>query len=219
MTQKITPTDAEFDFVRYFTRVQMTPFWHDMQLGMADFAGVRPGMRVLDLGCGPGRLVDHLQSIGIEAIGADGDARMIAQARQLFPGRPFQLTSAEKLPWPDDHFDATLAGNLLFFLRDPLIVLREMARVTQPGGWVTLWNPSEQISQTAAAQYAANQHEWDNFAQKHLVNWAGVAENNQRWAAPDLQQLFTAAHLTHFTTQTTLGGLARYAKGRKSKEL
>jgi trans-aconitate methyltransferase len=136
MTAKITPANAEFDFVRYFTRVQKTPFWHEMQVGLATFAGAQPGMSVLDLGCGPGRLVDHLQANGVQAIG------------------------------------------------------------------------------TAAAH--SNQTNWDDFAQKHLVNWAGVAENNRRWSAADLQQLFAAANLTHFTTQTTLGRLARYAKGRKS---
>ena len=214
---KITPDDAEFDFVRYFTRVQKTPFWHQMQLGMADFAGVQPGMRVLDLGSGPGRLVAHLQAEGVEAVGADGDARMVQQAQYLFPGHTFQLATAEKLPWSDNHFHVTLAGNLLFFLSDPLLVLHEMTRVTQSGGWVTLWNPSEQINQTTAAHYAAQHPEWDDFAQKHLVNWAGVAENNRRWSASDLQQLFTAANLTHFTTITTLGGLARYAKGKKKE--
>ena len=212
---KITPNDSEFDFVRYFTRVQDTPFWHEMHVGMAEFSGVQPGMRVLDLGCGPGRLVDHLQALGVKAIGADGDPRMIEQAQKLYPERPYQLTKAEQLPWPDNHFNNTMAGNLLFFLPDPLIALQEMVRVTQSGGWVTVWNPSEQMSQTAAAQYAANQPQWDSFAQKHLVNWAGVAENNRRWSATDLQQLFTAANLTHFITETTLGGLARYAKGQK----
>ena len=216
MTAKITPTDAQFDFVRYFTRVQKTPFWHKMQVGMVNFAGVQLGMHVLDLGCGPGRLVDHLQANGVKAVGADGDSRMIEQAQRLYPGRPFQLAQEEKLPWPDHHFDGVMAGNLLFFLPNPLTALQEMARVTQPGGWVTIWNPSEQINQPAAARYAANQTGWDDFAQKHLVNWAGVAENNRRWSASDLQQLFTAANLTHFTTQTTLGRLARYAKGKKS---
>ena len=212
---KITPADPQFDYIRYFTRVQKTPFWHDLQVGIANFAGIQSGMSVLDLGCGPGYLVDHLQAIGVKAIGADGDPHMVEKAKELFPERPYHLANAEKLPWPDNHFQASMAGNLLFFLPDPLIALQEMARVTQSGGWIAIWNPSEQISQTAAAQYAANQPQWDGFAQKHLVNWAGVAENNQRWSATELQSLFAAANLTHFTTQTTLGGLARYAKGRK----
>lgn len=212
---KITPADPQFDHIRYFTRVQKTPFWYATQVGMADFVGAQPGMFILDVGCGPGHLVNHLQALGVAASGADNDPQMIEQARTLFPERPYHHANAENLPWPDNHFHITMAGNILFFLPDPLPALLEMVRVTQPGGWVTTWNPSEQISQTAAAQYAANQPEWDGFAQKHLVNWAGVAENNKRWSAADLQKLFAAANLTHFTTQTTLGGLARYAKGRK----
>jgi ubiquinone/menaquinone biosynthesis C-methylase UbiE len=211
----ITPDDSEFDFVRYFTRVQRTPFWHEMQVGMAEFAGVRPKMRVLDVGCGPGRLVDHLCQLGVDAVGADGDFRMIEQAQRLYGERPFHHTQAENLPWYDGQFDVVMAGNLLFFLPDPLVVLREMARVTKRGGHVVLWNPSEQINQTAAAQYAANQAQWDGFAQKHLVNWAGVAENNRRWHKADLARLFAQTNLTAFLSETTLGGLARYAKGQK----
>ena len=209
-------SDTAFDFVRYFTRVQSTPFWHQMQLGMATFAQVQPGMTVLDLGCGPGRLVAHLEQIGVKAIGADADERMLAKAQTLYPTIPLIATPAETVPFADDQFDVVLAGNLLFFLPNPIATLREMRRIVKPRGWVTVWNPSENMSQSAAAAYAATQPEMDSFAQKHIVNWAGVAESNRRWSATDLAHLFAQANLVDFATQTTLGGLARYAHGRKT---
>lgn len=204
-----------FDFVRYFVRVQRTPFYHGMHVGMAAFAVLEPGMQVLDVGCGPGRLVDYLWGQGVRVIGGDGDTCMVARARELYGERPFVTTLAENLPFANGRFDAVLAGNLLFFLADPLAALRELARVVRPGGCVVTWNPSEQMSLPAALDYIARHPEMDDFGRKHLVNWCGVAETNRRWYGDELAALFAAAGLTNFTTITTLDGLARYGRGER----
>lgn len=210
----ISPDSPEFDFVRYFDRVQRSPFWHKMQIGMVEFAHVQAGQMVLDVGSGNGRLVSHLRQQGIFAIGADADKRMAQHATQTYSDLPYAISMAHPLPFADHCFDVVTAANLLFFLPDPLTTLKEMARVTKPHGWVVIWNPSETMNQQTATAYANSHPELDAFEQKHVVNWSGVAERNRRWNADDLQQLFAQARLQQFATQTTLSGLARYAKGQ-----
>lgn len=210
-------SDEPFDFARYFTRVHSTPLWHGMHVGMAEFGeATRPGLRVLDVGCGPGRLVHDLQQRGVNIIGVDADTKVAAKFRTLYPATPIIQAFAESLPCPDNFFDRVVAGNILFFLPDPLVALREMVRVTRPGGIITTWNPSENMSQATVTTYADSRTDLAEFERKHLINWAGVAENNRRWRSADLASLFAQAQLTQFETKTVIGGLARYARGTKA---
>ena len=105
---------------------------------MADLAGVRDGQQALDVGCGPGaltaELVARLGPGGVAAV--DPSAPFVAAARERFPGIAVQQAPAEQLPFPDDRFDAALAQLVVHFMADPLAGLREMRRVTRPGGGV-----------------------------------------------------------------------------------
>ena len=104
----------------------------------ADLAGVRPGQRVLDVGCGPGALTAELVSrAGADAVSAvDPSASFAAAARERLPGVDVRLSAAEQLPFPDGAFDAALAQLVVHFMADPVLGLREMGRVTRPGGLV-----------------------------------------------------------------------------------
>jgi SAM-dependent methyltransferase len=106
--------------------------------GFADFAGVRAGQRVLDVGCGPGALTAQLVArLGPEAVAAiDPSASFVAAAAERFPGVDVRRGSAEHLPYPDDGFDAALAQLVVHFMSDPVAGLTEMARVVRPGGTV-----------------------------------------------------------------------------------
>lgn len=103
-----------------------------------EVAGLVPGQRALDVGCGPGaltaRLVDRL---GMDAVAAvDPSVPFVEAARTRFPDLDIRLASAEELPFPDGGFDATLAQLVVHFMTDPVQGLREMGRVTRPGGVV-----------------------------------------------------------------------------------
>lgn len=211
-------SDEPFDFPRYFARVQSTPDWQQFQLGMAQFAEVQPTMSVLDVGCGPGRLVRQLQELGVHAVGADSDWWMAVKARSIHPDLPINLATVENLPYATNQFDAVLAANLLFLLSNPLRALQEMVRVLRPGGKVAVWNPSERMSRKLAFQFTQQHPEIDEFARKHIVNWAGIAEAHRRWNGVELQHMFEEAGLNQFATELVLGGLARYARGEKSEE-
>jgi SAM-dependent methyltransferase len=104
-----------------------------------DLAGVRPGMRVLDVGCGPGALTRALH----DRVGANGRVAAVepsegfaAACRERVPAADVRVASAEALPFPDGSFDAALSQLVVNFMADAEAGVREMARVTGPGGVV-----------------------------------------------------------------------------------
>jgi SAM-dependent methyltransferase len=111
---------------------------YSVQLGpqLADLAGVTPGQRVLDVGCGPGALTGELvERLGAKSVAAvDPSESFVAAARERNPGVDVRLAPAEELPFADATFDAALAQLVVHFMADPVRGLREMARVTEPDG-------------------------------------------------------------------------------------
>lgn len=104
----------------------------------ADLAGIGAGQHVLDVGCGPGALTAELASrAGTAAVSAaEPSASFVAAVRDRLPGVDVRLAAAERLPFPDGAFDAAMAQLVVHFMADPVQGLREMARVTRPGGTV-----------------------------------------------------------------------------------
>ena len=104
----------------------------------ADFAGVMVGQQVLDVGCGPGALTGELVTrVGADRVSAvDPSEPFVQAARERNPGVDVRLAPAESLPFGDGSFDVSLAQLVVHFMSDPVAGLREMARVTQPGGSV-----------------------------------------------------------------------------------
>jgi len=106
---------------------------------VVEAGGVQPGQRVLDVGCGPGTLtallVDRVGAANVSAI--DPSEPFVAAVEARLPGVDVRVGAAEDLPYEDATFDACLAELVVHFMADPVAGLREMGRVTRPGGILT----------------------------------------------------------------------------------
>ena len=116
----------------------MGRFSEPLAVLFAESVGVQAGQRVLDVGCGPGALTAQLvERLGADAVSAvDPSSSFVTALRTRFPGVDVRSGVAEQLPFADDSFDAVLAQLVVHFMTDPVSGLREMARVTRPGGVV-----------------------------------------------------------------------------------
>ena len=112
--------------------------------------GLRPGARVLEIGCGAGLLAVALAQRGLCVQAIDAAEAMVELARQhaLATGTAVRLSvnvgDACALAFADASFDLVLAIGVMDYLTRPELAMREMARVTRPGGHVILTdlNPS-----------------------------------------------------------------------------
>ena len=116
----------------------MGRFSESLAAGFADLAHVDSGQRVLDVGAGPGALsAEVARRVGEAQVAAvDPSPPFLSALRARLPAADVRSGTAEHLPHADDTFDATLAQLVVHFMSDPVAGLREMARVTVPGGVV-----------------------------------------------------------------------------------
>lgn len=98
------------------------------------------GARVLDVGCGVGQVVGRLTQAGYEAYGVDVSEPSITRARE-FSDRCL-LYDGKRLPFPDNHFAAAGALNVLEHVEEAEDFIREVVRVVQPGGKIVLSSPN-----------------------------------------------------------------------------
>src|SRR5581483_7388336 len=95
----------------------------------ADFAGVEPGMRALDVGAGTGALTAELVRRDAAAGAIEPSPAFVAALRSRYPGVDVREGGAEELPWADDSFDVALAQLVIAFMSDAPAGVREMRRV------------------------------------------------------------------------------------------
>lgn len=142
---------------------------------------LRPGLNVLDVGCGTGdflRLLAPIVSPGT-AVGVDLSETMIAEARQRsaenIDNLSFRVGSVLDLPFPPGSFDRILATQLLLHVPDPLKALSEIKRVLAPSGVVSI---SEIDWGTLVVQSSDNElgRRFTDFACRELRNGLIIRE-------------------------------------------
>ena len=115
--------------------------WRAVARDIIAHYGLKPGMRVLDVGCGKGFLVKDLmlECPGLEVFGLDVSLYAILRAPGEIVGR-LHLGSAEKLPFPDHAFDCVVSLNTIHNLPRPRAVtaMSEIARVSKGHAYVVV---------------------------------------------------------------------------------
>ncbi|KRE41474.1 methyltransferase type 11 [Knoellia sp. Soil729] len=106
-------------------------------------AVLEPGMRLLDVGCGPGTITVDLaerlapgQVVGVEPVEQPLVAARAEAMRRGDTTTRFEIADVLDLPYDDDSFDVVHGHQVLQHLSDPVRALKEMSRVCRPGGWV-----------------------------------------------------------------------------------
>jgi len=113
--------------------------WRPVARDMVAHFGLKPGMRVLDVGCGKGFLVKDLmlECPGLEAFGLDISLYALMHCDQEIVGR-LHLGSADKMPFPDASFDCVLSLNTIHnFPRVRAVqAMREIQRLSEGRAFV-----------------------------------------------------------------------------------
>jgi ubiquinone/menaquinone biosynthesis C-methylase UbiE len=194
---------------------------------------LRPGMRLLDVGCGPGSitvgLADAVRPGEVTAIDLSPDvleiARTLARERNADNVR-FERADLYDLPYPDGSFDAVYAHQVLQHLPRPVDALARMRRLLRPGGVVGVrdsdygtctWSPPDVHLERWLALYhaVARRNGAEPDAGRFLHGWlraAGftdVALSGTTWTFPGYDSVESWA--TSWAERTIGSNLAAHA--------
>jgi SAM-dependent methyltransferase len=141
-----------------------------------------PGLRVLDLGAGTGKLTRGLLAAGVDVVAVEPDPAMLGQLARRFPEVETHRAPAEDLPLPDASVNAVFAGQALHWF-DLDRALPEIGRVLRPGGsLVAAWNSYDDrvdwvagfVAVVEPLRRTTENDELDRFPQLH--EWGTVEQ-------------------------------------------
>ena len=144
-----------------------------------EYLELRPGQRLLDLGCGPGLLLGQALARGAGAWGIDLSATALALARARAAGARLHACNAEALCFRDGSFDVvTCVGTFEHFL-DGDRTLAEMRRVLRPGGRICVMVPNSRTLKWQLEGELLGRHDRDSHERAApLEAWRDVFAGN-----------------------------------------
>lgn len=154
-----------------------------------------PGVRVLDMGAGTGKLTATLAAIGADVIAVEPDPAMLAELRRLLPGVRSLPGSAEAIPLPDASVDAVVVGQALHWF-DMAVAGPEFFRVLAPGGVLAgLWNVDDDRVEWVAGLEQVSK----GSAAVTLSNWLSqAADSDAHLTEIDLSEMFEPPERAEF---------------------
>lgn len=168
-------------FVTYLDLVHSIPFFRDCKQRSYQKLALRPGSSVLEIGCGNG--VDAAILAGMagpegRVVGIDVSSTMLAAARarpgeEGAPAPAYLLCNAAQLAFPDDTFDGVRADRVLQHTHDPVAVVREMARVTRPGGRMVIFEPDWETFVLSPGDCGVTRSILNFWCDRIPTGWAG----------------------------------------------
>ncbi len=125
----------KYDIVNDILSMGQTRRWRRV---VVDAVGAAPGQKVLDLAAGTGTSSEPYADAGIHVVACDFSIGMLKVGKRRRPDIDFVAGDAMNLPFADNSFDASTISFGLRNVMDPKKALREMLRVTKPGGKVVV---------------------------------------------------------------------------------
>jgi ubiquinone/menaquinone biosynthesis C-methylase UbiE len=204
----------EFDqLVSFFDSMARTSWLSSIHERLIEQSGSWKDAQVLDIGCGTGRLLLKGVEDAQQLTGVDLSSEMIKASQQNFflhnraDKSTFLIADAYDLPFEDGHFDVTLSTCVMFLLPEPEVGLKEMVRVTEAGGTVSMLNPSKKMNQMAAFEYS-KANNITGFEQTALLKWSNVSTRKHRYSEEDMTNLLTELGAKDVENTEVLDGLA-----------
>jgi SAM-dependent methyltransferase len=126
------------------------PQYQSLYETLHDRLSIGNGVRLLDVGCGPGGAALLAARRGARVAGLDASPDSVEVARERVPEGDFRVADMESLPWPDHSFGAVTGFNSFPFAGDPRAALAEVHRVLAPRGnlGMVIFSRPEESQQT-----------------------------------------------------------------------
>lgn len=153
-----------------------------------------------DLGCGDGYIAIQMARMGYSVTGVDGSADAVRLARAMAEKHPVAFTEGDvcHTPVPDASVDLAISLDVIEHLPDPIALLREMKRITKPGGHILVGTPIR-FTEKPLDKYHVHEFFADEFA----------ALLKEHFSVERLVQSHPLEHLLKMRKKHSLAGIRR----------
>jgi len=188
--EEIEDWNRNADFYRHD---ESSPLMRRLADLRAEFYDLKPGQRVLDLGCGTGGATIALRNRGLIAFGLDYAPRMVQQARSRVTHSWFVRGNGDALPFADAAFDTVIADGVLHHLavqRRLEPALAEIRRVLKPGGTLACFDRNGSFVSSALLRLCIAGKECLRFLTRRPLFASSATRNEIPFGGPrDLDRL------------------------------
>ncbi|HEU5140425.1 MAG TPA: class I SAM-dependent methyltransferase [Bacillales bacterium] len=202
-------SEKDFDgMADFFDKMAQTRWLSEVHDQLKNWTGTWSGQSVLDVGCGPGRILKRGIGEAAQLTGVDLSPEMIKKAEQnLDSHAELLLGDAYDLPFGNNSFDISLSTCVMFLLPEPEKGISEMARVTKGVGTIAMLNPSQQMDPQHAERYA-DKNEMTGFEKETLLKWSDVSTLRHRYTGEQLSFILKKHGVRKTEHHEVLDGLA-----------